>query len=126
MLRRPPRSTRTDTLFPYTTLFRSKGSAAAIAMEEFGTFRRPGQDIALLELEDEARLDVEYQLLPGPRGKDRRRHFEKLGLVRIHAHRIADRYRILGQSLDAALWIPDRNSVRSGKTVSGSIDNGRR
>src|SRR3546814_4957494 len=28
MIRRPPRSTRTDTLFPYTTLFRS-GSAVA-------------------------------------------------------------------------------------------------
>src|SRR3546814_5731407 len=28
MIRRPPRSTRTDTLFPYTTLFRS-GRAAA-------------------------------------------------------------------------------------------------
>src|SRR3546814_7583407 len=28
MLRRPPRSTRTDTLFPYTTLFRSGCSAA--------------------------------------------------------------------------------------------------
>src|SRR3546814_16860048 len=26
MIRRPPRSTRTDTLFPYTTLFRSKGT----------------------------------------------------------------------------------------------------
>src|SRR3546814_15998181 len=26
MIRRPPRSTRTDTLFPYTTLFRSKTS----------------------------------------------------------------------------------------------------
>src|SRR3546814_2546909 len=25
MIRRPPRSTRTDTLFPYTTLFRSLG-----------------------------------------------------------------------------------------------------
>src|SRR3546814_6080673 len=25
MIRRPPRSTRTDTLFPYTTLFRSAG-----------------------------------------------------------------------------------------------------
>src|SRR3546814_9689898 len=25
MIRRPPRSTRTDTLFPYTTLFRSFG-----------------------------------------------------------------------------------------------------
>src|SRR3546814_18263188 len=27
MIRRPPRSTRTDTLFPYTTLFRSLSSA---------------------------------------------------------------------------------------------------
>src|SRR3546814_19162629 len=27
MIRRPPRSTRTDTLFPYTTLFRSRGVA---------------------------------------------------------------------------------------------------
>src|SRR3546814_14534327 len=26
MIRRPPRSTRTDTLFPYTTLFRSLGN----------------------------------------------------------------------------------------------------
>src|SRR3546814_19705186 len=29
MLRRPPRSTRTDTLFPYTTLFRSGSSPTA-------------------------------------------------------------------------------------------------
>src|SRR3546814_18725088 len=28
MIRRPPRSTRTDTLFPYTTLFRSIGNDA--------------------------------------------------------------------------------------------------
>src|SRR3546814_7590624 len=28
MIRRPPRSTRTDTLFPYTTLFRSTARAA--------------------------------------------------------------------------------------------------
>src|SRR3546814_9018168 len=28
MIRRPPRSTRTDTLFPYTTLFRSFGARA--------------------------------------------------------------------------------------------------
>src|SRR3546814_535337 len=28
MIRRPPRSTRTDTLFPYTTLFRSGGLRA--------------------------------------------------------------------------------------------------
>src|SRR3546814_13956405 len=35
MIRRPPRSTRTDTLFPYTTLFRSlfgsqRGRSAAV------------------------------------------------------------------------------------------------
>src|SRR3546814_5326006 len=29
MIRRPPRSTRTDTLFPYTTLFRSADVVAA-------------------------------------------------------------------------------------------------
>src|SRR3546814_14769873 len=28
MIRRPPRSTRTDTLFPYTTLFRSQAAVA--------------------------------------------------------------------------------------------------
>src|SRR3546814_11050551 len=33
MIRRPPRSTRTDTLFPYTTLFRSGYSAARILRE---------------------------------------------------------------------------------------------
>src|SRR3546814_12972805 len=30
MIRRPPRSTRTDTLFPYTTLFRSTNFLAAL------------------------------------------------------------------------------------------------
>src|SRR3546814_11531182 len=37
MIRRPPRSTRTDTLFPYTTLFRS---ILAIAVERHGAARR--------------------------------------------------------------------------------------
>src|SRR3546814_7856943 len=32
MIRRPPRSTRTDTLFPYTTLFRSSGQVREIAL----------------------------------------------------------------------------------------------
>src|SRR3546814_2870614 len=30
MIRRPPRSTRTDTLFPYTTLFRSHGTSVGL------------------------------------------------------------------------------------------------
>src|SRR3546814_13124861 len=36
MLRRPPRSTRTDTLFPYTTLFRSIESLPEIFSSEVG------------------------------------------------------------------------------------------
>src|SRR3546814_18730825 len=33
MIRRPPRSTRTDTLFPYTTLFRSRAFPLAARRE---------------------------------------------------------------------------------------------
>src|SRR3546814_15868346 len=54
MIRRPPRSTRTDTLFPYTTLFRSElhlhgGRAvvnavlAALSQEERLREARPGE-----------------------------------------------------------------------------------
>src|SRR3546814_14949491 len=32
MIRRPPRSTRTDTLFPYTTLFRSLATANVVRL----------------------------------------------------------------------------------------------
>src|SRR3546814_20406488 len=35
MIRRPPRSTRTDTLFPYTTLFRSLLATTAFASPAF-------------------------------------------------------------------------------------------
>src|SRR3546814_4867558 len=40
MIRRPPRSTRTDTLFPYTTLFRS------IAVHDHRAFRPQFADLA--------------------------------------------------------------------------------
>src|SRR3546814_8690730 len=35
MIRRPPRSTRTDTLFPYTTLFRSAVQAGLLIGQRF-------------------------------------------------------------------------------------------
>src|SRR3546814_1830181 len=48
MLRRPPRSTRTDTLFPYTTLVRSL-KVAAVKAPGFGDRRKAMlQDIAVL------------------------------------------------------------------------------
>src|SRR3546814_16987006 len=42
MIRRPPRSTRTDTLFPYTPLFRSgsTGEAAALFNTEYDALLR--------------------------------------------------------------------------------------
>src|SRR3546814_1530322 len=40
MIRRPPRSTRTDTLFPYTTLFRSLSNLDCTPQEHAGTHER--------------------------------------------------------------------------------------
>src|SRR3546814_5218699 len=44
MIRRPPRSTRTDTLFPYTTLFRSPGD------REVGAGREAHGEVAAVVL----------------------------------------------------------------------------
>src|SRR3546814_18651861 len=44
MIRRPPRSTRTDTLFPYTTLFRSARAAGAAAARFLGPDRTRPQE----------------------------------------------------------------------------------
>src|SRR3546814_18012667 len=48
MIRRPPRSTRTDTLFPYTTLFRSNDVVNAVAMlaEATGGYAAAQQAVA--------------------------------------------------------------------------------
>src|SRR3546814_11923201 len=43
MLRRPPRSTRTDTLFPYTTLFRS--GADVVDRDDLDTLQRELREI---------------------------------------------------------------------------------
>src|SRR3546814_4020456 len=53
MIRRPPRSTRTDTLFPYTTLFRSRNQSRwvpAFAGMTSKRIRRPS-----LQIDAEAR-----------------------------------------------------------------------
>src|SRR3546814_12045240 len=44
MIRRPPRSTRTDTLFPYTTLFRS----TEVDEEQLGAWLTALNDIRLV------------------------------------------------------------------------------
>src|SRR3546814_2677997 len=48
MIRRPPRSTRTDTLFPYTTLFRSfargEGGRVELEYEPAYQLHEPGRE----------------------------------------------------------------------------------
>src|SRR3546814_10130164 len=51
MIRRPPRSTRTDTLFPYTTLFRSaifEGITVLFLAQFFGVELVLGQQVTVL------------------------------------------------------------------------------
>src|SRR3546814_15508580 len=52
MIRRPPRSTRTDTLFPYTTLFRSLLSPTMLMRSGIG----PGDELAAHGIEVQADL----------------------------------------------------------------------
>src|SRR3546814_17752378 len=83
MIRRPPRSTRTDTLFPYTTLFRSEEEELAELRANMQKGARLADDIA-----------AAGQLLEGSAGG--------LSLLRQAARRlerIADEHAKLGQAL---------------------------
>src|SRR3546814_7563217 len=60
MIRRPPRSTRTDTLFPYTTLFRSRGWRPFTFMYE-GQASVPLQDATIISLPHRGRRSERVQ-----------------------------------------------------------------
>src|SRR3546814_15602870 len=70
MIRRPPRSTRTDTLFPYTTLFRSPAPAIGIdPLEEEVVVDAPGRGADRVGVAEYARRRVgfaQHQRLPRP------------------------------------------------------------
>src|SRR3546814_15263542 len=60
MIRRPPRSTRTDTLFPYTTLFRSGG--LLIRQAEFVGTLFPGAELGRVDAGDRAESDERREI----------------------------------------------------------------
>src|SRR3546814_3955565 len=65
MIRRPPRSTRTDTLFPYTTLFRSfksnrKAERKSGDDKESGTLATGAKALDIAMEEDGARTSGEF------------------------------------------------------------------
>src|SRR3546814_16206044 len=58
MLRPPPRSTRTDTLFPYTTLFRSLGCQARFGLEHTMEMKSADARLRCQRLEAERHVRV--------------------------------------------------------------------
>src|SRR3546814_16293847 len=74
MIRRPPRSTRTDTLFPYTTLFRSGSQAARLALDRDAitvAAGRVGDAVVALDRRMAGDLQPEGEILASPVAHDR-------------------------------------------------------
>src|SRR3546814_7630062 len=114
MIRRPPRSTRTDTLFPYTTLFRSEAergrdveAIVAIMVElAVGIAIERGQAIAPMVAGIDRAADVERALLALMRPPLQDDLAERIGRRALAAHvdeatgrspAIEHRRRLLGQ-----------------------------
>src|SRR3546814_12332975 len=100
MIRRPPRSTRTDTLFPYTTLFRSRRwSDALYALRRLTVFFER-------ETKDGHSLDCNC-CRPAAR-----RLFEQRSARRIDPGRATRRGRVQRRRGEVAHW-PDRKIGRA-------------
>src|SRR3546814_17444725 len=67
MIRRPPRSTRTDTLFPYTTLFRSGEAPVPVARGVYGLVARRADQPVRVAGENRAQHGVGGNVLRGVR-----------------------------------------------------------
>src|SRR3546814_7402372 len=82
MIRRPPRSTRTDTLFPYTTLFRSDDQHPADRRARLRRVPRCPGGLARRALARQPRRAVR-EGLPLPRGRSEEHTSELQSLMRI-------------------------------------------
>src|SRR3546814_8848117 len=95
MIRRPPRSTRTDTLLPYTTLFRSADGAGpgtgARSRGELDASARAHRHVALYAHPADGRADDRaLSRRAGRSVADRRVHLSATGALERHAQRGAD------------------------------------
>src|SRR3546814_15818594 len=123
MRRRPPRSTRTDTLFPYTTLFRSPDTPANTA---FGA-----------NISDQSIYGVEFQASVSPtrnftasfNGAYKKVEIDSVSLPSsLPTGVVFDRSNInkYTPSFSGTAPVRDRKSVGSGKSVAVSVDVGGR
>src|SRR3546814_14973984 len=123
MIRRPPRSTRTDTLFPYTTLFRSQfvtlDAFCRSQAEALGPFDRrcPLAQACSHARPTLSRLStISDKIVPQPRDGDKEVTLGRQALL--PAVEYGDSFAV-GQ-------VPDRKSVVWGKRVSVRVDLGGR
>src|SRR3546814_16201921 len=112
MIRRPPRSTRTDTLFPYTTLFRSSVDAVLRdhAGQGFGAFKPALGELLIEKL---GPINARYVAL-----KDDAAALDAI------LDKGAEKARALARpALDEAYAaLGDRTSVVEGKSVAVRVD----
>src|SRR3546814_2009118 len=85
MIRRPPRSTRTDTLFPYTTLFRSARVEADVARDQLARrIARGAADQRAQPRDQFLGLEGLGEIVVGPRVERSEEHTSELqSLMRI-------------------------------------------
>src|SRR3546814_15709145 len=129
MIRRPPRSTRTDTLFPYTTLFRSSPSGDSVSRAE--DYARAGGDCPE-RIGNEAKPSSSKEgvfVLPSARGAGfpedvaPRRGVERAG----HHEEVVRQAIEIGEREGVEVAGLDRKSVVWGRRVSGRVElDGRR
>src|SRR3546814_10452990 len=107
MIRRPPRSTRTDTLFPYTTLFRSARGEVLDGQMEAASDREVAQ-----RLQEQGHLPMEARLASEGGGRSWRALFKPRPFAGQRLVQFTQQLATLlgaGQPLDRSL---DRKSTR--------------
>src|SRR3546814_10186141 len=115
MIRRPPRSTRTDTLFPYTTLFRSVPERGAV------TFSGDGQISALGAGDNPNDIQLLGQLkLVNPPAADMVRSDD--GLFRVAGGQVAQ----ADPQVRMIAGFVEKSNVNPAEAMVGMIANARR
>src|SRR3546814_6030982 len=89
MIRRPPRSTRTDTLFPYTTLFRSDGALREAPLSRCRSHRSATRRFAAPRLEEhtselQSLMRISYAVFCLKKKKKKLTHITSLYLHTFH------------------------------------------
>src|SRR3546814_19035285 len=110
MIRRPPRSTRTDTLFPYTTLFRSIGRDMRAVHRDLRLEQRMGELVeergAILRIDLDHREAIRSLIVDEDAGRDA----ERLGAGARQRARFAFGWHFL----PIGERVPDRRAERRG------------